>query len=453
VARVETRPPATLPRAAPAAAAATAGSERLVRLRGLRQELAVRAAVSALILLFNELFGIGPNPAGDVALRTLAIASLLLNVPYYLIARTGWRPRVQAYVRMLVDITVVTAGLYDAGGLAAAQDLSVYVIVPVYAALMFSSTASLTATAYSTVSYLAVVAAQALGWLPMTRPSLPSAGGIVAFNLLIVNVVGVMVAWLAERYRQSRREVRALYGELERAHDASLRLTGEIQRTSRLYALGEVVAGITHEMRNVLMAAGSHTHLLKRRLVGADPQTQRHADQIEHGLQNAARILSNVLETARQPSSERVRVVVPEIARRVVELKGYDVRRHGIMLRAEFAATFPAVIAVPFQIEQVLLNLVNNAHDALRGVRNGTIVIEGVVERGRAIIEVRDNGPGIAPDVLARIFEPFYTTKPDGTGLGLAISAGIVHDSGGELTAANRPEGGAVFRLELPVAA
>jgi C4-dicarboxylate-specific signal transduction histidine kinase len=119
----------------------------------------------------------------------------------------------------------------------------------------------------------------------------------------------------------------------------------------------------------------------------------------------------------------------------------------------EFPPAFPAVVAVPFQLEQVLLNLVSNAHDALHGVREGgTILIIGVVDRGRAVTEVRDNGPGIPDDVLPRIFEPFYTTKADGTGLGLAISAGIVRDSGGDLTAANRPEGGAVFRLALPVA-
>lgn len=443
---------ATLPRKVPLEALPRAGGERATRLRGIRQELAVRVVVSVLILAFNEIFGVGPNAPGDLSLRLLAIGNLVLNIPYYLIARTGWRPRVQAYVRMLVDVTFLTAGLYDAGGIAAAQDLSVYVIVPVYTALMFSSTASLVATGYATVSYLLVVAGQTLGWLPMSRPPLPNAGGIVAFNLLIVNVVGVMAAWLAERYRQSRREVRALYRELERAHDASLRLAGEIQRTARLYALGEVVAGITHEMRNVLMAATSHNHLLRRRLVNAEPETQRHAEQVEHSLANAARILNNVLETARQPSSERVRVVVPDVARRVVDLKGYDVRRDGIALRVTFPPTFPAVVAVPFQLEQVLLNLVSNAHEALRGMRDATIVIAGVVDRGQAAIEVRDNGPGIPDEILPRIFEPFYTTKPDGTGLGLAISAGIVRDSGGELTAANRPGGGAVFRLTLPVA-
>jgi signal transduction histidine kinase len=416
-------------------------------------ELAVRAVVAALILAFNELFGVGLNPRGDLALRTLSIFALLLNIPYYLIARTGWRLRLQAYVRMLMDITLVTAGLYDAGGLAAAQGLSVYVIIPVYTALMFSSRASIVATAYATLSFIAVVVAQALGWLPTTRPAMPNMISVAAFNLLIVNVVGVMTAFLALQYRRSRRQVNALNRELERAHDASLRLASEIQRTSRLEALGEVVAGITHEMRNVIMAAISHVHLLRRRLSDADPETRRHVDQVEYGLTSAARILKNVLETARQPSSERGPVSIPDIVRRVVDLKGYDVRRDGITLRVDFPSPFPPVIASAFQLEQVLLNLVSNAHEALHGTRKGgAIMIAGVVDDGRAVVEVRDDGPGIPPDALPRIFEPFYTTKPSGTGLGLAISAGIVRDAGGELTAENRFGGGAVFRLAFPAA-
>lgn len=176
-------------------------------------------------------------------------------------------------------------------------------------------------------------------------------------------------------------------------------------------------------------------------------------DQVEYGLTSAARILSNVLETARQPSSDRGPVSMPDIVRRVVDLKGYDVRRDGIALRVDFPSSFPAVIASAFQLEQVLLNLVSNAHEALRGARRGgAIMIAGVVDDGRAVVEVRDDGSGIPPDALPRIFEPFYTTKSSGTGLGLAISAGIVRDAGGELTAENRSGGGAVFRLAFPAA-
>ena len=413
----------------------------------------MRVAVVVLIVGFNELFGVGPNRPGDPALRAVGFVALVLNLLYYVAARTGWRMRAQAYVRLLVDVTLVTAGVYDAGGIAAAQDLIVYLIIPVYTALMFSSRASLVATGYSIAAYLAIVLAQTRGWLPMTRPPLPNAGGVAAFNLLMVATVAVMTAWLGARYRASRRQVMSLNRELERAHDAAMRLSGEIQRTSRLYALGEVVAGVTHEIRNVLMAATSHVHLLRRRLREPEPEVVRHVDQVDHGLANAARIINNVLETARQPSNERVRTRAADIARRVADLKGYDVRRDGIALRLDFPATLPDVVAAPFQLEQVLLNLVSNAHDALRGARDGVITIAGVLDAGRVAIEVRDNGPGIPADALPRIFEPFYTTKPSGTGLGLAISAGIVRDSGGELTASNRPDGGAVFRLALPEAA
>jgi signal transduction histidine kinase len=418
------------------------------------QELAVRAVVSALIFLFNEAFGSGPDPSGNPAVRTLAVLAFLLNGPYYLIARTGFRLRVQAYARMLVDITLLTAGLYDAGGLAAAQDLSVYVIIPVYAALILSSTAALLATAYSTLAFLALVVAQRVGWLPMPVPPPPNALGVLSFNLLVLNVVGVLAAYLAEQYRRSRRQVRALNQELERAHDASLRLASEIQRTARLDAVGEVMAGVTHELRNVLMAAVSHNVRLRRRLANADPDTREHVEQIEHALDQAARIFENVLDTARHPTRDRGPVSVPDIVRRVVDLKGYDVRRDRIVLRVEFPARFPAVNASAFQLEQVLLNLVGNAHDALKQARrHGAITIAGRVGDAHAIVEVRDDGPGIPEDVLPRIFEPFYTTKTSGTGLGLSISAGIVRESGGELTAANLPDGGAVFRIVLPVAA
>ena len=419
----------------------------------LRTEIALRGTVAFLILLFTETFGAGSLGPGEGALRVLMLLTLGLNLLYYPLARTGWHPRRQAHGRMLVDITLITVGMYDAGGIGAAQGLGVYVIVPVYAALSLSPVAAVLGTAYATASFLAVVAAQAMGVLPVTRPPVPNVAAIIAFNLLIMNVVVLMVAWLSEQYRRSRRHIRALNQELERAHDASLRLTGEMQRTARLYALGEVVAGVTHEMRNVLMAAASHTHLLQRRLADVDVDAKRHTDQIDHSLTVAGRILNNVLDTARQGPAERVRISPVEVVTRVVDLKGYDVRRDGITLRIDMPAALPPVMAVPFQLEQVLLNLVSNAHEALRGRSGrGAISVVGRADAGYVVLDVTDNGPGIPEDVLPHIFEPFYTTKASGTGLGLAISAGIVRDAGGELTARNAPGGGASFRLALPVA-
>jgi C4-dicarboxylate-specific signal transduction histidine kinase len=159
-----------------------------------------------------------------------------------------------------------------------------------------------------------------------------------------------------------------------------------------------------------------------------------------------------VLLTARQSSDDRLPISLAEVARRTVELKGYDLRRNGIVLQLDFPRAYPLILGSPSRLQQVLLNLVSNAQDALRnGAGPRTIAIVGSTDIDRALLEVRDSGPGIPPDVLPRLFEPFYTTKPQGTGLGLAISADIVSALGGELSARNHPEGGAVFRLSLPV--
>ena len=107
--------------------------------------------------------------------------------------------------------------------------------------------------------------------------------------------------------------------------------------------------------------------------------------------------------------------------------------------------------AIPLQ--QVLLNLVGNAQQALRGARPPRrIEISGHLGPGGVVLEVADTGPGIPPELLPRVFEPFVTSKADGTGLGLAISAGILREFGGDIVAANRNQGGAVFRVRLPVA-
>ena len=144
-------------------------------------------------------------------------------------------------------------------------------------------------------------------------------------------------------------------------------------------------------------------------------------------------------------------VSISGVVQNIVQLKGYDLRRDRIALRVDVPADFALVMAAPFQLQQVLLNLINNAQDALRGAAQPrAITIVGLKEPERVVVEVRDTGPGVPSDMVPRLFEPFYTTKAHGTGLGLAISAAIIKELGGELTAENGPKGGAVFRVSLP---
>jgi len=416
--------------------------------RRLIQELAVRASVSLAVLVFDIIFDVTTVGGGNRIVRSAALLGVLVNVVYYAAARAAPGARIQAYLRMLIDVELITLGLYGAGGLAAAPYLGVYAVVPVYAGLVFSSRACLLATALAAVSYLAVALITSRG------PVAPvgSAWVIAAFNLLVVSIVGVVTAILAEAYRRSRLRLAALNQELEQAHDESLRLNAEIQRSARLSMLGEGVAGVAHELNNVMNIVLGHVGLAHNRRAELSAEVARHLDRALEGCENATRILRNTMGAVREGSAEKRRVSLADVARRTVELKAYDLRRDGITIRVRFAENVPAVHGVAFQLQQVLLNLITNAQQALREKRAAprTIEIVGTVDDGRVVIEVRDSGPGIAPEALPRLFTPFFTTKADGTGLGLTVSTAIVRDHGGTLTGDNRPVGGAVFRIELP---
>jgi C4-dicarboxylate-specific signal transduction histidine kinase len=290
------------------------------------------------------------------------------------------------------------------------------------------------------------------GVLPLPATPTPDVWVVVAFNLVVLNVVGALTAMLADAYRQSRLRLAAARDELERAHDASMRLADEIQRGARLYALGEVVAGVTHEIGNVLQAVAGHAELARRRITEGTADVARHLEQVTQGCESAMRIVRNVLEVGRQAPAEVTAVSVAEIAESLAQLKSYELRRDGIELRLDFAADFPRVSAAAYQVQQVLLNLVKNAQEVLQQSPVRVIEIVGRAEGAAGVIVVRDTGPGIPAPVVPRLFEPFYTTKSKGTGLGLAISAGIVQSLGGDLSAENRREGGAAFRVMLPAA-
>jgi two-component system, NtrC family, sensor histidine kinase HydH len=421
------------------------------RKRALRQELIVRLSVGALIALFNESFTVDPH--ARTIIRITAAIALALNVPYVLAARAGVAERAQAYVRMCLDILFITAGLYAAGGVAAGQYLAVYTIVAVYTGMVFSGRACLIATAFATVSFVSVAILQTEGVIALHRAPLPQAWEIVAFNLLVLNIVGCLAALLSEAYRDSRDRLRALNTELERAHDEAQRLNGHIQHAARMSMLGDVVAGVTHEVRNVLQSVFGHLWMVRRKLGAAPAEITEHLDDIESSCEGAMRIIRTTLDMARHPVTDAAPVELAAVAERVAELKAYDLRRDRIALSLEFEPGMPAVTAAAFQLQQVLLNLVTNAQDELRHVDGRrTIVIAGFMQGGERVVEVRDNGRGIPSKALARIFEPFFTTKPTGTGLGLAISAGILEGLGGRLSAGNRNHGGAAFRMTLPSA-
>ncbi|HJR43202.1 MAG TPA: ATP-binding protein [Gemmatimonadaceae bacterium] len=233
-------------------------------------------------------------------------------------------------------------------------------------------------------------------------------------------------------------------------------ITGEremrtrLAETERLAAVGELVAGVAHEVNNPLSTISAFAQLLLRDGHLA-PDQRESIEVIRAETVRASQVLKDLLTFARRSESQRQRLEVSEIVERTLRLRGYEMTSGGITLETDFAENLPPVSGDARQLQQVLLNLVTNAMQAM-SPRGGTLRVFTRRDGDQVVIGVEDTGCGIAPDVRERVFEPFFTTKSDGTGLGLSVSYGIVTAHGGTIEIAESTTKGTTFQLCLPVA-
>jgi PAS domain S-box-containing protein len=232
--------------------------------------------------------------------------------------------------------------------------------------------------------------------------------------------------------------------------DAAM-LQAKLMHTEKMAAVGQLVSGVAHEVNNPLTAVLGFADLL---LEKSDIPESARKDLaiILQEAQRTKQIVQNLLSFARQMPPQRAEVPVNAILRRTLALRSYDLANHDVKVTERFDPNLPDVVGDSHQLQQVFLNILNNAYDAVCETgRAGEIVVETRLRNGFAEIEFRDNGPGIRhPD---RIFDPFFTTKEvgKGTGLGLSICYGIVHEHGGEIACGNNTSGpGATFIVRLP---
>ena len=232
-----------------------------------------------------------------------------------------------------------------------------------------------------------------------------------------------------------------------------VRMEKRFLQVERLNALGQFVAGFAHELNNPLATVVGFAQLLASRV--KDDETLR--EDLEVLRRHAVRckeIVDKLLAFAREREPERRTVDLNETVRFVRDLLHHPLEREGIRLETNLHPSLSSVYAEEAQLQQVLVNLMENARYALTTEkRGGTITISTLEREETVVVRVEDDGPGIPEAVLDRIMEPFFTTKPPGrgTGLGLSLSHGMVKQNGGRLLAANRPDGGALFEVILPV--
>lgn len=233
----------------------------------------------------------------------------------------------------------------------------------------------------------------------------------------------------------------------------------QLLQAEKLSAIGQLVAGVAHELNNPLTSVIGYAQLLEEELRSDDPprpggELAQDLHRIAEESERAARIVRNLLAFARRQTAERSPQDVADLFGRVLSLREYELRLNGIELHTDFQPSLPAVIADGSQVQQALLNLLLNAEQAMRG-RSGKRLHVGTRFDGAAgAVElfVTDTGHGIDQVNLSRIFDPFFTTRDvgEGTGLGLSICYGIVRDHGGQIAVESKVDVGTTFTLMLP---
>jgi two-component system NtrC family sensor kinase len=231
-------------------------------------------------------------------------------------------------------------------------------------------------------------------------------------------------------------------------------LQEQLIQSEKMSAIGQLVSGVAHELNNPLAGISAFAQLLlaEKRF---PPDQRTAAETIYSEARRASRIVQNLLTFARQHKAEKVPTAINQVLDDTLELRGYELRVRGIDVRREYDESLPDTMADAHQLQQVFLNLITNAEQAMeqRDGHHHRLTVRTRRSADSIRIEVEDTGAGIPPNLIERIFNPFFTTKPtgSGTGLGLSISLGIVREHEGRIWAENPPQAGARFVVEVPI--
>ncbi|WP_165694135.1 ATP-binding protein [Teichococcus deserti] len=236
------------------------------------------------------------------------------------------------------------------------------------------------------------------------------------------------------------------------AEEALRRAQAELAHASRLAVLGELAVSIAHEVNQPLMAAITNAEACLRWLAAPERNVARAEEAARRVVRNghrAAEVIDSIRAMARNAAPERERLALAPLVEDVLLLMRAELKRAGIALRSALPADL-AVEGVRVQLQQVVMNLVLNAREALED-GGGTITLAARAAEGRLLLSIADDGPGVAPAVADRIFDPLFTTKPGGMGLGLSICRSILEAHGGSIRLA-AGEAGSRFEIDLPAA-
>ena len=224
----------------------------------------------------------------------------------------------------------------------------------------------------------------------------------------------------------------------------------QLIQTEKLSALGELIAGFAHELNNPLASVLGYAELLGKSEVDA-PGVPAMLQKLHQEAGRCHQIVKNLLGFARKQKPAKQEIDVNALCRQVLELLTYQFRVNNITVVRRLKHDLPGITADTHQLQQVLVNILTNAYQAMFEYRRGgRLTVTTRHDDTSVFIKIADTGPGIAAEDCSRIFDPFYTTKEHGTGLGLSLSYSIIEEHGGEIAVVSKPNAKTAFTIQLP---
>jgi two-component system, NtrC family, sensor histidine kinase HydH len=316
---------------------------------------------------------------------------------------------------------------------------------------------------FSTITALAWTAATSLAYLSLLWPALqdsdiaPEGYSILAIRVLFFFVAAILVNRFAVENRRQVQRLRDLSEKLEETNRQLRRAEAEARRAERLAALGQLSAGLAHEIRNPLGVIKGSADMLSRKVSGSEPLVAELAGYISSEVNRLNALVVRFLDFARPSKLELRPERITEIVERALDAASASVPNSGVKIERHYSANLPEVPADPQLCEQVFVNLITNGLQAMQAQDSASektlrLSIAPEVSKGAPGVGVivEDSGPGVPPELREQIFNPFFTSKKDGVGLGLSIVAKIMDDHRGTIRLDENTSRGARFHVFFP---
>jgi len=373
-------------------------------------------------------------------------AILIYNVPLRLLI--GGRRRFTssqlaavAWLQIGLDLLCLTAIVMWTGG-PVSPLLGAFVFHMVFASMLLSRTASYSAALMAVVMVtIGMFLTDQWPDRPGARLNLLSWGLVLVLTVFLTNDITRSLRWHRQRLLRQNRRIRGMSRQLRSQQSAMV-------QHERMAAMGQMAAGVAHEIANPLANMDSILQLLKR---NPDRLSDEKVDQLRDQIDRIRKTIRSMTDFAHPTETQWQPTPINDLVAQALEMVRFDHRQRKVDLRHEPGPGRCAVKVQPHAMQQVLINLLLNALDAVAERENAEVVVRCRCTGGQCMIDVADNGPGIDPAVRDQVFEPFFTTKPvgKGTGLGLSISYRLVENQGGRLEVASEPGEGTTITVVM----